>query len=92
MQFAREPTTQVAANLASELCYTNRQALSAGLIVAGFDSRAGGSVYSIPLGGSLHKQDMAVSGSGSTVGAGASVADAWSSISWAFWTSRIGRT
>lgn len=39
---------------------------SAGMIIAGYDSRHGGSVYSIPLGGSLHKQSYAIGGSGST--------------------------
>ena len=40
--------------------------LSAGIIVAGYDRRHGGQVYSIPLGGSLHKQSYAIGGSGST--------------------------
>ena len=39
---------------------------SAGLIIAGYDKRNGGQVYSIPLGGSLHKQAYAIGGSGST--------------------------
>lgn len=39
---------------------------SAGMIIAGYDQRHGGSVYSIPLGGSLHKQSYAIGGSGST--------------------------
>ena len=39
---------------------------SAGLIIAGYDKRNGGQVYSIPLGGSLHKQSYAIGGSGST--------------------------
>lgn len=39
--------------------------LSAGLIVAGYDEKTGGDVYSIPLGGSLHKQPLAIGGSGS---------------------------
>ena len=39
---------------------------SAGMIIAGYDRRHGGSVYSIPLGGSLHKQAYAIGGSGST--------------------------
>ena len=39
---------------------------SAGLIIAGWDERHGGQVYSIPLGGSLHKQSYAIGGSGST--------------------------
>lgn len=40
--------------------------LSAGLIIAGWDERHGGQVYSIPLGGSLHKGPYAIGGSGST--------------------------
>lgn len=60
------PTVQVAANLAAEICYTNKDNLSAGLIVAGYDDRTKGEVYSIPLGGSIHKQDIAIGGSGST--------------------------
>jgi len=60
------PTTQTAAALFQELCYVNKDQLSAGMIIAGYDSRHGGSVYSIPLGGSLHKQSYAIGGSGST--------------------------
>lgn len=36
------------------------------MIIAGYDKRNGGQVYSIPLGGSLHKQAFAIGGSGST--------------------------
>lgn len=36
------------------------------MIIAGYDQRHGGQVYSIPLGGSLHKQKYAIGGSGST--------------------------
>lgn len=39
---------------------------SAGMIIAGHDPQHGGSVYSIPQGGSLHKQSYAIGGSGST--------------------------
>jgi len=39
---------------------------SAGIIIAGYDAQHGGQVYSIPLGGSLHKQSYAIAGSGST--------------------------
>ena len=42
------------------------QESSAGMIIAGYDRRHGGQVYSIPLGGSLHKQSYAIGGSGST--------------------------
>ena len=57
---------QVAANLAAEMCYSNKDNLSAGLIVAGYDEKSKGEVYSVPLGGSIHKQDIAIGGSGST--------------------------
>ncbi|KAL2010000.1 hypothetical protein VTN00DRAFT_5807 [Thermoascus crustaceus] len=60
------PTTQTAAALFQELCYENKDMLSAGIIIAGYDKRHGGQVYSIPLGGSLHKQPYAIGGSGST--------------------------
>lgn len=63
---AEAPTTQVAASLFQELCYENKDALSAGIILAGWDARHGGQVFSIPLGGSLHKQPFAIGGSGST--------------------------
>lgn len=39
---------------------------SAGIIIAGYTPKHGGSVYSVPLGGSLHKQSYAIGGSGST--------------------------
>ena len=66
VQNATPPSTQVAANIFRDLCYTNKNAISAGLIIAGWDKASGGEVYSIPLGGSLHKQKYAIGGSGST--------------------------
>ncbi|KAJ1929785.1 Proteasome subunit beta type-1 [Tieghemiomyces parasiticus] len=66
VQHAEAPTTKVAATLFRELCYNNRDNLMAGVIVAGWDKRDGPSVYSIPLGGSLHKQAYAIGGSGSS--------------------------
>ncbi|GAB1203845.1 Proteasome subunit beta type-1 [Aspergillus pseudonomiae] len=60
------PSTQVAASLFQELCYENKDMLTAGIIIAGYDPRHGGQVYSIPLGGSLHKQAYSIGGSGST--------------------------
>nr|CCC90850.1 putative proteasome beta-1 subunit [Trypanosoma congolense IL3000] len=54
-----------AANIFKKLCYMNRWAISAGIIVAGYDSVNGGSVYSIPSGGSCVKLDYALGGSGS---------------------------
>jgi len=66
IQRGQNPTTQTAAAMFQTLCYDNKDQLSAGLIIAGWDSRHGGQVYSIPLGGSLHKQSYAIGGSGST--------------------------
>ncbi|CAA16832.1 putative proteasome subunit beta type-1 [Schizosaccharomyces pombe] len=65
IQFGHDPSVHTAATLASEMCYQNKNMLSAGLIVAGYDEKTGGDVYSIPLGGSLHKQPLAIGGSGS---------------------------
>ncbi|KAK4229188.1 nucleophile aminohydrolase [Podospora fimiseda] len=66
MMNGKPPTTQTAAAIFQEICYKNKDRLSAGLIIAGWDERHGGQVYSIPLGGSLHKQSYAIGGSGST--------------------------
>lgn len=61
-----EPNTRTAASVFKQLCYENKDNLTAGIIVAGFDEKNGGEVYSIPLGGSMHKQPYAIAGSGST--------------------------
>ena len=45
-----------------QLCYSNKDMLSAAIIVAGWDKHNGGSVYNIPLGGTLHKQQFAIGG------------------------------
>lgn len=60
------PSVNTAAVLFKSLCYNNKDQLQAGIIVAGWDKYEGGSVYNIPLGGSLHKQPFAIGGSGST--------------------------
>lgn len=60
------PKVHTAASLFQDLVYKNKDGLSAGIIVAGWDKYDGPSVYSIPLGGSLHKQPFAIGGSGST--------------------------
>ncbi|KAJ1565592.1 Proteasome subunit beta type-1 [Cladochytrium tenue] len=60
------PRVHTAAALFQELCYSNKDALSAGIIVAGWDRHVGPAVYAIPLGGSLHRQPFAIGGSGST--------------------------
>ncbi|ODV90539.1 hypothetical protein CANCADRAFT_2268 [Tortispora caseinolytica NRRL Y-17796] len=60
------PTTQQAAAIFQEICYQNKDMLTAGIIVAGYHPRNGGEVYAIPLGGSVHKEDYAIAGSGSS--------------------------
>jgi 20S proteasome subunit beta 1 len=64
--FDRPPTVQVAASIFQELCYANKEHISAGLIIAGYDDHDGPAVYHIPAGGSLHKQEFSIGGSGST--------------------------
>ncbi|GMM29328.1 proteasome core particle subunit beta 1 [Martiniozyma asiatica (nom. inval.)] len=59
-------TPKLAASLFQELCYNNKDGLTAGIICAGFNEKLGkGEVYNVPIGGSLHKQDYVISGSGS---------------------------
>jgi 20S proteasome subunit beta 1 len=48
------------------LCYNYRDQVSAGIIVGGYDDHLGGQVYSIPIGGMLMRQDVAIGGSGSS--------------------------
>ena len=56
------PPVHTAASLFQEICYQNKDALSAGIIVAGWDKDAGPSVYNIPLGGGLFRQPWAIGG------------------------------
>ena len=60
------PPVHTAATMFQKLCYDNKDGLSAGIIVAGWDKEAGPSVYNIPLGGGLFRQPWAIGGSGST--------------------------
>jgi len=66
LQLGRLPRVLTAATLFQKFCYDYKDQLQAGLICAGWDEVGGGQVYSIPLGGSLIKQDYAIGGSGST--------------------------
>lgn len=66
VQNDERPQVATAAALFRKLCYDNKDRLMAGIIVAGWDRHAGGSVYNIPLGGSLHRSPYAIGGSGST--------------------------
>jgi 20S proteasome subunit beta 1 len=60
------PSVRTAAAVFQEICYQNKDNISAAVIVAGWDKHNGGTVYNVPLGGSLHKQHFAIGGSGST--------------------------
>ncbi|CBQ70686.1 probable PRE3-20S proteasome subunit (beta1) [Sporisorium reilianum SRZ2] len=60
------PQTKVAASLFQEIVYQNKDRLSAGIIVAGWDKKDGGRVFNVPLGGGVFEQPWAIGGSGST--------------------------
>jgi 20S proteasome subunit beta 1 len=66
MEKGAPPATKTAAKLFQQLCYHNRNMLSAGIIVGGWDKLNGGSVWSVPIGGALIEQDYCIGGSGST--------------------------
>jgi len=66
IELGAPPLVKTAASLFQELCYQNKDRLMAGIIVGGWDKKDGGSVYNIPLGGSLIRQQYAIGGSGST--------------------------
>ncbi|XP_028653979.1 proteasome subunit beta type-6-like [Erpetoichthys calabaricus] len=60
------PLVQTAANLFKDMCYKYREELMAGIIVAGWDKRLGGQVYTVPMGGMMVRQPFSVGGSGSS--------------------------
>jgi len=66
IEAGRLPLVSTAASLAKRICYSNKDQLLAGLIVAGWDPVHGGSVYAIPLGGTCVDVPFAIGGSGST--------------------------
>ncbi|KAL7673522.1 hypothetical protein ACOME3_008377 [Neoechinorhynchus agilis] len=61
-----EPSVKMAATVAHNFLYEYREQLVAGMIVAGYDEKEGGQVYSLPLGGMVVRQPIAMGGSGST--------------------------
>lgn len=65
IELNKAPSVQTAANLFKLIAYNNKDNLMAGLIIAGWDEKRGGQVYSIPLGGTLIKVPCTVGGSGS---------------------------
>lgn len=58
-------TVKLAANMAAQLSYQNKDAFEAGLIVAGYDEWNKGSVYALPMGGYITNVPFATGGSGS---------------------------
>ncbi|XP_041034784.1 proteasome subunit beta type-6 [Carcharodon carcharias] len=60
------PLVQTAGNLFKDMCYKYREELMAGIIVAGWDKRKGGQVYTVPMGGMMVRQPFSIGGSGST--------------------------
>lgn len=60
------PTVNTCANLFKIMAYNNKDNLMAGLIVAGWDEKRGGQVFTIPLGGCRLRTPCAIGGSGST--------------------------
>ncbi|XP_046396937.1 proteasome subunit beta type-6 [Ischnura elegans] len=66
IELGEPPLVATAANVFRELCYNYRDSLTAGIIVAGWDKRKGGQVYSVPIGGMCMRQPISIGGSGST--------------------------
>lgn len=66
METGEPARVQIGANLFREMCYNYRDSMTAGIICAGWDKRLGGQVYSIPLGGMVVRQPVAIGGSGSS--------------------------
>ena len=66
MEIGRPPSVKTAANLCQRICYNNKDNLMAGIIIAGWDPVHGGSVYTVPLGGTCLEAPFAIGGSGST--------------------------
>jgi len=66
METGEPASVQVGANIFREMCYNYRDSLTAGIICAGWDRRNGGQVYTIPLGGMIVRQPLAIGGSGSS--------------------------
>ncbi|KAL0208860.1 hypothetical protein P9112_011447 [Eukaryota sp. TZLM1-RC] len=65
METGQPPLVKIASHMARNICYEYKDHLSAALILGGID-QTGPSIYSIPLGGALVKQNVAIGGSGSS--------------------------
>merc|ERR1711959_394075 len=65
IELEADPEVKTAAHLFNKLNYQNKNALSAGIIVGGWDKYNRGTVWTIPLGGGLVEQPFSLGGSGS---------------------------
>jgi len=66
VELGEPPLVKTASSLIQQMCYYNKDNLTAGMIVAGWDKALGGQVYCVPLGGMRVRQPFAIGGSGST--------------------------
>lgn len=66
IEMGKESSVYCGANIVRELCYNNRDKITVGMIVGGWDHMKLGQVYSIPLGGMCIRQPIALGGSGCT--------------------------
>lgn len=66
MQMEEPPLVQSAAAIMRSFCYTHRDELSAGFIVAGWDRKKGPQVFQVSLGGMIVEQEFTIGGSGGT--------------------------
>merc|ERR1712087_452100 len=61
------PRVRTAAQLIQSICYSNKNWMSASIIIAGWDKYEGGQIYACPLGATLAKKvPYALGGSGSS--------------------------
>jgi len=59
--YGHAPPVATVATLFERMCYENKDQLSAGIIVAGWDEEGGG-VFNVPLGGGIFQQPWAIGG------------------------------
>ncbi|XP_077294832.1 proteasome beta1 subunit [Arctopsyche grandis] len=65
-ELGEQPLVATGASIFRELCYSYRDSLMAGILIAGWDKRLGGQVYSVPVGGMCVRQPCSIGGSGSS--------------------------
>ncbi|CAI7769825.1 unnamed protein product [Closterium sp. NIES-53] len=66
MELGKPTDVKTVANVVKQISYSNKNMLSAGMIVGGWDQYDGASVYALPQGGTLLKAPFAIGGSGSS--------------------------